>query len=286
MEKRIFDLKEFADYLNVKDIKNNDLHIINYEKEKNIRLHSDPVTIDFYLLAIKPPLEKNYIETVHIEDQGKSFMYMDSPQNTLDWDINIPTSGFNIFVSAKYINQLAKNYNFSHYNNHEALFLTKDEELIIWDLFSKVYDEFEKPQYSKDIIISYIGLILSYTQTYYNRQFDTRSKMYNKVIEEFYQNLKEYFYKDVAGLPSVAYFAEKANLSANYFGDLIKHFTGEAPIDHIHNFVLEQAKDKLRNTDLSISEISYSLGFDYPNYFARFFRKKTEMSPKVFRNQK
>jgi len=109
--------------------------------------------------------------------------------------------------------------------------------------------------------------------------------MYNTVIDNFYTALKNYFSKteSVSGIPSVAYFAEKANLSPNYFGDLIKHFTGESPIEHIHNYILKQAKDKLKNTTLSVSEISYSLGFDYPNYFARFFRKKTGMSPKTFR---
>lgn len=96
------------------------------------------------------------------------------------------------------------------------------------------------------------------------------------MIDEFDKNIEEYFKKNehLTGLPSVAYFAQKSFLSPNYFGDLIKHFTGKAPIDHIHDYVILQAKDKLKETNNSISEISYSLGFDYPNYFARFFRKK------------
>ena len=220
------------------------------------------------------------------EDQANSYLYVDCPQNSLDWDIIKPNTGYTILVSSKHINKLAKNYNFVHYNNHEALFLTKDEETILWDLYKKSYDEFQKEYYSTEVIVAYIALILSYTQIYYNRQFDSRSNIYHKVIEDFYSNLKEYFNKeeDVTGLPSVAFFAQKANLSPNYFGDLIKHFTNESPIEHIHNFVLQRAKDMLKNTTYSISEISYSLGFDYPNYFARFFRKKTKMSPKVFRN--
>ncbi|NSL85261.1 AraC family transcriptional regulator [Chitinophaga sp. Mgbs1] len=285
MVNKIFNIREFAAYLNVTKPKNDNLLIVNYENEDNIRLQSNSITIDFYLLAIKPPLEKNFKETQFLEDQPKSFMYVDCPQNNLNWDINAPDAGYNILVSAKYINRLAKNYNFVHYNNHEALFLTKDEETILWDIYKKTYDEFQKEYYSKDIILSYIALILSYTQVFYDRQFDSRSSICNSVLDNFYENLKQYFSKseDVSGLPSVAYFTQKANLSPNYFGDLIKHFTGESPIEHIHNFVLKQAKDKLRNTSLSISEISYSLGFDYPNYFAKFFRKKTGMSPKVFR---
>lgn len=285
MVNKIYNIREFASYLNVTKPVNDDLLIVNYENEGDIRLQSNSITIDFYLLAIKPPLEKGFTETLFLEDQAKSFMYVDCPQNNLDWDINAPDAGYNILVSARYVNKLAKDYNFVHYNNHEALFLTKDEEAILWDLFKKAYNEFQKEQYSKEIILSYIALILSYTQVFYDRQFDSRSSIYHSVIDNFYENLKQYFNKkeDISGLPSVAWFAQKANLSPNYFGDLIKHFTGESPIEHIHNFVLKQAKDKLKNTSLSISEISYSLGFDYPNYFAKFFRKKTGVSPKVFR---
>lgn len=93
MVSKIFNIKEFASYLNVSKPKNDDLLIVNYENEANIRLQSDSITIDFYLLAIKPPLEKNVAKTILLEDQAKSFMYVDCPQNNLDWDINAPDAG-------------------------------------------------------------------------------------------------------------------------------------------------------------------------------------------------
>ncbi|MET6998350.1 helix-turn-helix domain-containing protein [Chitinophaga defluvii] len=288
MEKRILNIHEFTKYLNIGDIKNEDLHIANFEGRDDMLLKSAPITIDFYLLAIKPPFDNKIVTYDLLEDQSDaSYMYVDCPHNSLDWDITLPVAGYCILVSGKLLKKYAKDYSFMHYNNHEALFLTRAEEAILWDLYRKAYDEYQKEFYSKEVILSYVGLILSYAQIFYDRQFDTRSKIYHKVITDFYKNLENYFSKseEVAGLPSVAFFAQKANLSPNYFGDLIKHFTGESPIDHIQDFVIRMAKDKLRNTSLSVSEISYSLGFDYPNYFARFFRKKTGLAPKVFRNQ-
>lgn len=288
MKTRILNIPEFSRYLNVGNVKSDDLHVVNFEDKKDIRLQSDPVTIDFYLLAIKPPIDGKLIAEPLLEDQSdSSYMYVDCPQNTLEWEIASPLSGYTIMVSARYLEKYAKDYNFVHYNNHEALFLTKDEENILWDLFRKAEHEFNKEYYSRTVIISYVNLILTYVKEFYDRQFDTRSNIYNRVISEFHQNLENYFNQNesVAGLPSVAYFAQKSNLSPNYFGDLIKHFTGKSPLDHIHDYVVRLAKDKLKNTTLSVSEISYSLGFDYPNYFARFFRKKTGLSPKVFRNQ-
>lgn len=286
MAKKIFNIQKFTEYARFSPVKNESLHIVNFENEKNILRKSQQINIDFYLLAIKPPLEKGRIIEQKFEDQANSFLYADCPQNTMAWDVNRPGSGYAIMADAKLVRRIAKDYNFVHYNNHEALYLTKEEEILLWDLFRKAYDEFRKPHFSKDVILSYIALILSYTQIYYNRQFDTRSAVYHQVVEDFYNNLGDYYSKPdgVPGMPSVAYFAQKANLSPNYFGDLIKHFTGDSPIGHIQDFVLNLAKDKLKNTSLSVSEISYSLGFDYPNYFARFFRKKTGMSPKVFKH--
>lgn len=285
MVKKIVNIKEFVEYAQFSSLKSEHLHIVNFANEKDFLRKSQKINVDFYLLAIKPPMEKNQIIEQKFEDQANSFLYVDCPQNTMAWDVNEPDSGYIIMVDNKLIQRVAKAYNFVHYNNHEALYLTKEEEILLWDLFKKAYDEFQNPNFSKEVIVSYITLILSYTQIYYDRQFDTRSAVYHEVVEGFYNNLSDYYANnEVSGMPSVAYFAQKANLSPNYFGDLVKHFTGESPIEHIQEFVLKLAKDKLKNTSLSISEISYSLGFDYPNYFARFFRKKTGMSPKVFKS--
>nr|WP_121272073.1 helix-turn-helix domain-containing protein [Pedobacter schmidteae] len=287
MKTKILDIPEFSRYLNIDGLKSSDLHIVDFEGKENIRLSSEPVTIDFYLLAIKPPINDRITPAIVLEDQtDSSYMYVDCPQNSLEWDISTSLAGYAIMVSAKYLDKYAKDYNFVHYNNHEALFLTRDEESILWDLFKKASDEFKKEYYSRTIILSYVNLILTYVKSFYERQFDTRSNIYHKVIDEFNQKLEDYFSENtsVPGLPSVAYFAQHSHLSPNYFGDLIKHFTGKSPLDHIQDHVVQLAKNKLKNTTLSISEISYSLGFDYPNYFARFFRKKTGLSPKVFRN--
>ena len=122
---------------------------------------------------------------------------------------------------------------------------------------------------------------------YYERQFQDRSKVYNKVVADFYKQLDQYYnddnHKEV--LPTVAHFADKANLSTNYFGDVIKHYTGQSPLELVHENIIQVAKKMLLNTKDSVNEIAYSLGFEYPNYFSRFFTKKTGLSPKVFRNQ-
>ncbi|WEK71187.1 MAG: helix-turn-helix domain-containing protein [Candidatus Chryseobacterium colombiense] len=289
MNKKIYNLSEYAHYLGINDLKNDDMHIVFFgDQNENASPESNPVTIDFYLIAINPPLDKKQPFYKHWIDQtNSSHLYVDCPQNTVKWKITRPMSGYAIMVSSNYLEKYVKDYNFVHYNNHEALILTSQEENLLLDLFEKAKNEFEKTDYSRMIVISYLNLILTSVKNFYERQFETRSDIYETTIADFRKNLEDFYHlnKSVPGIPSVAYFAQKSNLSPNYFGDLIRHFTGTTPIDHIHEEIIQIAKKKLQNTKLSISEIGYSLGFDYPTSFARFFRQKTGISPKVFRNQ-
>lgn len=132
MKTKILSIPEFSRYLNVDRLKSDDLHIVDFEKYNDIRLKSEPVIIDFYLLAIKPPMEVKFTSYQLLEGQSESsYMYVDCPQNTLEWEIAPPFSGLCIMVNAKYLEKYAKDYSFVHYNNHEALFLTKEEETIL-----------------------------------------------------------------------------------------------------------------------------------------------------------
>lgn len=261
---------------------------MEYTNEKNMRKKSAPIELDFYLLAIKTNFDKDKDFGQTIFDQSDAFVYLDQPGDFLQWDIEHQISGYHILIDAGLFRKIAKEYSFAYYSNHEALFINKSEEKTITDLFQKALNEFEgNENFSKDIVISYASLILSYIQKFYSRQFDTREDLYNATVANFYKNLEAYYNDEQKSLkmPSVSYFSDMANLSSNYFGDLIKHYTGRSPQEHIHELLIQIAKNKLRTTSMSVSEIAFSLGFEYPSYFATFFKKETGISPSVFRNQ-
>lgn len=284
---KTYNIPDFLKYLDIGGSKNDVLHITQFDEHNNMLMRSKPVRIGFYLLAIKRVVDNNIKSRPSDDGMSDYYLYADCPNNFLEWDLVPPVSGYGMFIDGKLFGKHVRNYNFMSYDSHEALFLTKEEKNILFDLFTKAYSEFNKEDFSKEVLVSYASLILSYTQTFYKRQFESRSKMYNKVVADFYEHLDDYFneMKETRELPSVTYFAEKANLSTNYFGDLIKHFTSNSPSDHIHQYIIQIAKTKLRQTDLSVSEIAYTLGFDYPTYFTRFFRKETGITPTEFRNQ-
>ena len=181
-------------------------------------------------------------------------------------------------------------YSFFSYNANEALHLSERERQIVMVCFSKI--EFELQQnidkHSKKLITSNIELFLNYCERFYDRQFITRDHANKGILEKFEELLNGYFSSDKPqkiGLPSVAYFGEALHLSANYFGDLIKKETGKAAKEYIHNKIIDIAKNKAFNTDKTVNEIAYELGFKYPQHFTRLFKNATGYTPNEYRSQ-
>lgn len=179
-------------------------------------------------------------------------------------------------------------YSFFSYELFEALHISQKERQIVMDCFAKIEDELSEriDKHSKAVIVSNIELFLNYCKRFYDRQFITRDKVNGSVIDNFESSLKEYIRSGLAqdkGIPSVAQFAEEQNLSANYFGDLVKKETGKSAQEFIQLKLIEIAKDRIYDPEQSISEIAYSLGFKYPQHFTRLFKQQVGISPKEFR---
>ena len=84
------------------------------------------------------------------------------------------------------------------------------------------------------------------------------------------------------GIPSVDWLAGELGVSHRYMSDTIKAETGKTAIDQINLYLVEEAKNLLLAPNASISETAYKLGFEYPQYFSRLFKKKTGLSPKMY----
>ncbi len=179
-------------------------------------------------------------------------------------------------------------YKFFDYQTNEALHLSDDERQLILDIFAKIEFELKQPidKHSKKLIASNIELFLDYCQRFYDRQFLTRDTAHKGILENFEDLLNSYFVSETPqsiGLPSVAYFAEKLHLSANYFGDLIRKETGHSAKEYLLNKTIEVAKNKVFDSNKTINEIAFELGFKYPQHFTRLFKEKVGCSPSEFR---
>lgn len=179
-------------------------------------------------------------------------------------------------------------YGFFTYETKEALHLSEKEKTTLNDIVLKIAEEYESnlDEFSQDVLVSNIELLFNYIKRFYSRQFITRKNQNTTIVSQFNYLLKDYFDSEKTrknGLPKVHYFAGKLHLSDSYLSDLLKRETGENAQDIIHFYVIEKAKNNLVNTDKSISEIAFELGFEYPQYFSRLFKNKTGQTPKEYR---
>ncbi len=184
--------------------------------------------------------------------------------------------------------QNIRNYNFFSYSSNESLHLSEREKEIVMDCLKNIQAELNHAidKHSKALIASNIELLLNYCLRFYERQFITREKSNMDVLQQFENQIKEYLDSErpkEEGLPSVKFFAEKAFLTPNYFGDLVKRETGKSAQEYIQFKIIERAKDKLKATNLTISEVAYELGYNYPQHFSRIFKNNTGMTPNKYR---
>jgi AraC-like DNA-binding protein len=181
-----------------------------------------------------------------------------------------------------------RKFGFFSYSVNEALHLSEDEEKTISQLLSTISMESQvaTDSFSQAIIIKQIELLLNYCDRFYHRQFLTRKQANSSLLSGFETLLEDYFDQnrtETEGIPSISYFAEQLNLSRNYLSDMLRSITGQSAQQHIQQRVIEKAKELLTNSELNVSQISYQLGFEYPQSFHKLFRNKTNLSPLEYR---
>ena len=186
------------------------------------------------------------------------------------------------------LGQTIKKYGFFSYSSTEALHLSERERQIFMDCFDKIKQELEHSidNHSRAIISMNIELLLNYCLRFYERQFITREDENTDVIQRFEYYLDEYLNDNISrekGLPTVKYFADKVFLTPNYFGDLIKKETGKSAQEYIQFRIIEKAKDLIASSTMTLSEIAYDLGFQYPQHFSRLFKQQVGMTPNEYR---
>jgi AraC family transcriptional activator of pobA len=252
---------------------------------------------DFYSIALKRNFNAKMRYGQQAYDFDEGIMFFMAPGQVFGIDINhnteIKQSGWMLLIHPDFLwnTTLAKTIKrceFFDYSVNEALFLSEKEEAIIGNILQNIEQEYQAniDKFSQDIIIAQLELLLSYSERFYHRQFITRKITNHQVLDRLENLLNAYFQGDEIaqkGLPTVAYIAQELNVSPNYLSGLLKVLTGLNTQQHIHQKLIDKAKERLSTTSLSVSEIAYELGFEHPQSFSKLFKTKTNLSPLEFR---
>jgi AraC-like DNA-binding protein len=262
------------------------------DTNQTVKRSTEPHTTGFYRLSLKWGGEGTILYGRTEYDYAEGIWLFFSPNQVMAFSGVAHWTGYAILVHPQFLEQhpLARRirqYPFFGYAVYEALHVNEREKATLIDLFEKFHQEYHHPEavFSADILISYIELMLGYADRYYQRQFQTREVVSNSTLSRFEHLMNDFFAKrqyQQLGQPKVEYFAQALNLSPSYLSDLLKEHTGKTTLTHIHDRLIEEAKLLLLSQNHSVSEVAYDLGFEYPQYFSRFFKNKTSYSPSDF----
>lgn len=291
---------QFHRLLSLQDPLHPMISIIHLE---DIRFQKDSVlekfSADFYSISLKRDVKAKLKYGQNQYDFDKGVLSFTAPKQIQNLDLSDADSenngagtGFALlfhpdFLGKHSVATTIKNYGFFSYSSSEALHLSEKEEQNILEIFLKTVQEYQHiDKHTKEIIVAQIDLLLNYCNRFYERQFITRKPANNDVLIKMENLLNDYFNNENTlkqGIPTVDYFASQLNLSPHYLSDMLRTLTGQSTQQHIQNKLIEKAKEFLSTTELSVAEIAYQLGFEYPQSFNKLFKKKTEMSPLEFR---
>ena len=253
---------------------------------------------NFYTISLKRNVVGKYRYGQQSYDFDEGVMTFFSPNQVISVQLpegnesTIKPSGWILAIHPDFLfgTSLAKNikkYPFFNYSVREALFLSEKEENTIKGILENIQVEYQAnlDQFSQQIIISQLELLLNYSERFYQRQFLTRKISNHQILEKLEVVLEDYFDKRISenGLPSVHNIAQELNLTADYLSSMLKSLTGQTTKHHIHNKLIEKAKVKLSTTHLTVSEVAYELGFEHSQSFSKLFKSKTEQTPLQFR---
>lgn len=262
-------------------------------------LKNDPdintVLFDLYVISMKRGCDKLfYGQQKYDFDEG--LMAFLSPGQILRGEENgVPSNleGWMLFIHPDFLwgTSLAnkiKKYEYFDYSVNEALFLSDKEETLVNDIVENIKNEYHASidKFSQDIIIAHLETLLNYAERFYQRQFITRKITNHQILNRLEELLSDYFNNDdlvTTGLPTVQYISDNLHISPTYLRSLLKTLTGLSTQQHIHEKLIEKAKEKLSTTDLSVSEIAYALGFEHSQSFSKLFKVKTKLTPLEFR---
>lgn len=289
-------LASYLEYINAPKSEHSLLHVVSVDKSfmEALRKSSPPIINSCYSISFKKVISGHLSYGRTQYDFSNGAMVFMAPRQIMHWDENteMEQKGFIItfhedFIRGTALSKSIKNYGFFSYSTNEALHLSPKEEKLIQSVFETIEAEYHnnQDQFSKDIIISQLETLLTFSDRFYNRQFIDRKEASNILLDKFKAELRTFYTNNrINNIPSIEAIADKLSISQRYLSDTLKKETGKSAKEHINLFIIELAKDKLIGTSDSISQIAYDLGYDYPQHFSKMFKKQTGTSPKEYRH--
>jgi AraC family transcriptional activator of pobA len=300
MSSQIHRFKTIAEYHRMVGLPKPEHPLVSVVNVANIKGPFEPgqvsLIFEFYSIAMKRVPERKFKYGQQEHDFMDGVLFCMAPGQVFGFEIKAgiehKPSGWMILIHPDFLwnTNLAKTikqYEFFSYSANESLHLSEKEENLMTGIVQYMEQEYHSniDKFTDNVITAQLELLLTYTDRFYQRQFITRKVIHHQIIDKVESILTEYFNSPALakhGLPTVAHIAEQLNVTPGYLSELLKALTGQSTQQHIHDKLIDKAKERLSTTQLSVSEIAYELGFEHSQSFSKLFKTKTELSPLEF----
>ena len=293
--KKINSIKELHSFIGLPGPLNPLITLIDHSSSmSNKQTQNEKLLLNFYNISIKRSFKGKlkYGKNHYDFDEGTMSFIAPNQIISIDSEADRNNDGWSLLFHSDLIRQyplgkIIKNYGFFSYTVNEALHLSDEEEKTVEAVVQNIQKEINSrlDNFSQDVIVSNLELLLSYCNRFYSRQFITRKMATNDLLTNFENILDKYFTNDSdLTLPTVEKLATELNVSSSYLSDMLRSLTGQNTQQHIHDKLIEKAKEILTNTNLTVSEIAYQLGFEYSQSFSKLFKSKTNLTPIEYRH--
>ncbi len=294
-----YHIKSITEYHNLLGIPKPKHPLIGLINHQDIQYYDDEKlinkTYEFYTISRKINFAGTMKYGQHYYDFQEGVMAFHGPKQVIVSELtdDAKLKGWTLLIHPDFIRTYSlaekiKQFGFFSYSMNEALHLSEEEADTIEEVMDTIRKEYNSgiDNYSQDILISQVELLLNYCNRFYNRQFITRKSANSDLLVKFEKLLSDYFESGelaLNGIPSVHHFSNELNMSANYLSDMLRSLTGQSTQQHIHDKLIDKAKEILTTTKLTVGEIAYDLGFEYPQSFSKLFKSKTNLTPLEYR---
>ncbi len=292
---RIKTISEYHTFMALPKAEHPLISVINFADIKRLADDQPKSLIhDFYSVALKRNFngKLKYGQQEYDFDEGLLLFIAPGQVFSIEAKEELKHSGWLLLIHPDFLwntplAKAIKGYEYFSYAVNEALHLSEKEEAILTNIIQNMAGEYHAnmDKFSQNIIIAQLEVLLNYAERFYHRQFLTRKITNHQILSRLEDVLTDCFNSNAieTRLPAVSYIAERLNVSPNYLSGLLKVLTGQTTQQHIHDKLIQKAKEKLSNTNLSINEIAYELGFEHSQSFSKLFKTKTHFSPLEFR---
>ncbi|MDC2215956.1 Transcriptional regulator [uncultured Dysgonomonas sp.] len=294
-----YHIKSITEYHNLLGIPKPKHPLIGLINHEDIQYYDDEKlinkTYEFYTISRKINFAGTMKYGQHYYDFQEGVMVFHGPKQVIISELtdDAKLKGWTLLIHPDFIRTYSlaekiKQFGFFSYSMNEALHLSEEEADTIEEVMDTIRKEYNSgiDNYSQDILTLQVELLLNYCNRFYNRQFITRKLANSDLLVKFEKLLSDYFESGelaLNGIPSVHHFSNELNMSANYLSDMLRSLTGQSTQQHIHDKLIDKAKEILTTTNLTVGEIAYDLGFEYPQSFSKLFKSKTNLTPLEYR---